>query len=433
MTLPAEVSREAAGRLVVGSPDPAPVEAATPSAGAPALASAAGLRARTRQAAKGVLKPVYHRVLAPVTRSVDTLARRLDDVQRRLDRLEDRDVSAAPTRVDRALLSEQVRSNTINQSLLKAEFGDVLRRLDDLGMAIAPASGIDGAATRLAEQREHLASLDRRLRLLDERVGRLQAAGTTAPADASTGGSASPTAPAPGRPADVPGFDYVGFERRFRGDPAEVLRIQRDRYVPLLADHGPVVDIGCGRGELLSALHEVGTEGIGVEPEPGMAAEARARGLRVEETDATAFLRSCEPASLGAIFSAHVVEHVELDYLLEFIHLAFSRLRPGGLFVAETPNPASLIVLGNSYILDPTHVRPLHPSLMAFLCENAGFRDVRLNFYSPAEGYHLPGVDPGLGEVAAAVDTGFRRLNDVLFGAQEYTVVARVGDAPATD
>ena len=42
---------------------------------------------------------------------------------------------------------------------------------------------------------------------------------------------------------------------------------------------------------------------------------------------------------------------------------------------AETPNPASLVVLGNSYVLDPTHVRPLHPSLMVFLCEGAGFRD----------------------------------------------------------
>ncbi|QCB93139.1 class I SAM-dependent methyltransferase [Cellulomonas shaoxiangyii] len=415
MTLPAEVSQEATNRLPQ-------VSAATPGPVDPPHAPSGGVRTRAKRAAKVVLKPVYQRVLAPVARSVDTLARRLDDVQRRLDRLEARDAGSAPSRVDTALLLEHVRTNTINQTLLKAEFGDVLTRMDDLGMAIAPASGIEGAAPRLAEQREHLASLDRRLRLLDERVSRLQAP--------ATGDVAVAAAPAPKRSEDVPGFDYVGFERRFRGDPAEVLRIQRERYVPLLAGQGPVVDIGCGRGELLSALAEVGTEGIGVEPEPGMAAEARARGMRVEETDATTFLRSCEPGSLGAIFSAHVVEHVELDYLLEFIHLAYSRLRPGGLFVAETPNPASLVVLGNSYILDPTHVRPLHPSLMAFLCENAGFRDVRLNFYSPAEAYHLPTVDPALGEVATAVDTGFRRLNDVLFGAQEYTVVARVGEDP---
>ncbi|SFK07204.1 methyltransferase domain-containing protein [Cellulomonas sp. KH9] len=426
MTLPAEISPEATSRLL-----PAPAAGSTPPPRADTrhAPAPAGVRTRAKHAAKAVLKPVYQRVMAPVTRSVDTLARRLEDVQQRLDHLEGRQAATAPARVDRALLSEQVQANTINQSLLKAEFGDVLRRFDDLGMAIAPATGIDGAATRLAEQREQLASLDRRLRLLDERVARLQAGGATA-AEPTTPSTPVPAA-TPARASDVPGFDYVGFERRFRGDPDEVLRIQRERYVPLLADHGPVVDIGCGRGELLSALAEVGTEGIGVEPEPGMAAEARARGLRVEETDAVTFLRQCEPGSLGAIFSAHVVEHVELDYLLEFIHLASSRLRPGGLFVAETPNPASLVVLGNSYILDPTHVRPLHPSLMAFLCENAGFHDVRLNFYSPAESYHLPAVDHDLGEVASAVDSGFRRLNDVLFGAQEYTVVARVGEAPA--
>ena len=76
--------------------------------------------------------------------------------------------------------------------------------------------------------------------------------------------------------------------------------------------------------------------------------------------------------SLGSIISVHVVEHLPLATLVELLELAATRLRPGGIFVAETPNPASLIVLGNSYILDPTHVWPLHPSLLTFLCERAG-------------------------------------------------------------
>ncbi|MDC7122967.1 class I SAM-dependent methyltransferase [Cellulomonas fimi] len=427
MTLPPEVSTQAVGVLTGTPVPPEPVQQPVDR---PQPAPAADARTRVKSSVKRAVKPVYDRVaprlFAVVVRRAEQLERELAAANARLDALEGRTAAGAPDRVNLALLVEQVRANSINQTLLKAEFADVLRRFDELGMAIAPATGIDGAAVRLAEQREQISSLDRRLRVLDSRVNAQAAA-----VQARTDDAQAPAAPAPAATGaePVPGFDYVGFERRFRGAPDEVLRIQRERYVPLLAGHGPVVDIGCGRGELLTALAEAGTDGVGVEPEPGMAAEARARGLTIAETDAVAFLRDAEPGSLGAIFSAHVVEHVELDYLLEFIHLAVSRLRPGGLFVAETPNPASLIVLGNSYILDPTHVRPLHPSLLAFLCENAGFRDVRLNFYSPAEGYHLPTVDPELGEVAAAVSTGFGRLNDVLFGAQEYTVVATRGPA----
>jgi hypothetical protein len=95
------------------------------------------------------------------------------------------------------------------------------------------------------------------------------------------------------------------------------------------------------------------------------------------------------------------------------------------VLIAETPNPAALIVLGNSYILDPTHVRPLHPSLLSFLCEGAGFRDVRLRFYAPASDYHLQPVrDPAAPAWIAQVNEAFAKLNSVLFGPQDYAVIA---------
>ena len=188
--------------------------------------------------------------------------------------------------------------------------------------------------------------------------------------------------------------------------------------------------MGCGRGELLELLAGRGVEVLGVDTDPGMVVEARERGLHVDQADVVAWLRQRPEHSLGAIFSAHLAEHLELDALLEFIDLARSRLVPGGVFVAETPNPASLIVLGNSYILDPTHVRPLHPSLLSFFCENAGFRDVRLWFFSPAEGYHLPLLDgPDVPGWAAPVNVALTRLNEVLFGPQEYAVVATTAPA----
>jgi SAM-dependent methyltransferase len=205
-----------------------------------------------------------------------------------------------------------------------------------------------------------------------------------------------------------------------------------ERYLDLLAENAPVIDVGCGRGELVELLRQRGVEAIGVDTDPSMVAEARDRGLDVRLVDGGSFLRGLEPGSVGSIIATHVVEHIDLDALVELLELAATRLRPGGVLIAETPNPASLIVLGNSYILDPTHVRPLHPSLLAFLCEGAGFRDVRLRFYEPATGYHLPKItDPQAPPWVKQVNDAFSKLNEVLFGPQEYAVIARA--APALD
>lgn len=432
MTLPPEL-RSGATQALRTVTDQQPVVEARP---APPVAPApVSLKRKVRSSVGRVARPALNRiqpVLQRGLRGTESQRHALDEANRRIDELERRLFDAAGGRVDLALMQQRLQANEINQTLQKADFGDVVRRFEALGDAIAPGAGIHAAAIRLAEQREQLHSLDRRLRVLDSRVNSALVAPEGAP-PLPPAGTPAPTAPTeapvattvePDADAHSAGFDYVGFEGRFRGEPDEILRVQRERYIPILTGHGPVVDIGCGRGELLDALREAGIDGIGVEPEPGMAAEARARGLVVEQTDALGFLRAQEPGSLGAVFSAHVLEHLELDYLLEFIQLSLSRLRPGGIFVAETPNPASLIVLGNSYILDPTHVWPLHPSLTSFLCESAGFRDIHLAFHAPATGYHLPKAEPQLGDLARVVNEGFTRLNDVLFGPQDYTIVA---------
>lgn len=140
------------------------------------------------------------------------------------------------------------------------------------------------------------------------------------------------------------------------------------------------------------------------------------------------YLNTCEPESLGAVFSAHVAEHIPFDALLEVVHASLRALRPGGVFVAETPNPTSLIVPSNSFILDPTHLRPIHPSLFAFACETAGFRDVRLHFYSPATGYQLEKMVDDGAESSARFNAAVDRLNEVLFGPQEYAVIATKAD-----
>jgi SAM-dependent methyltransferase len=378
----------------------------------PPLAASAQRRLADRLAARGkrearrIIARGVRPVIQPNIEATDHALHRIAQLEQQLQALQSR-------RIEEETIRLETHAATVNLELLKGQVLSVVEQLEGLGMAIAPATGLEGAGVRLAELRERVNGLDRRLRTLTS--------DSTRPI--------GPSSPAPGAPAAAgpssASFDYVGFERRFRGDPAVVLANLEKRYADVLADHAPVVDIGCGRAELVGLLAERGVAAVGIDTDPSMVAEARDQGLDVRLQDGLDYLESQPPGSIGAIIATHLVEHLELDPLIKLLELSVSRLKPGGIFIAETPNPASLIVLGNSYILDPTHVRPLHPSLLSFLCEGAGFRDVRLAFYEPARDYHLPLVsDADAPAWAATVNTALSKLNDVLFGAQEYSVTA---------
>lgn len=427
LALPGELSRDKTDRLRPPQPDQVPEEEVAPE---PAPVAAPAPVAGPRRRAVGLAKRAARQLLGE--RGVDKLRGylRVDEALRvgseslrRTAELEQQVASMQRYALGAELVQAEAHAASINLELLKGEVRSVIQTLEDLGMAIAPAAGLAGAGERLSELRERVNGLDRRLRTL-------QAQATTP----------APAAPAPAPPAaagSVPAapssalFDYVGFERRFRGDPEAVAAALAERYLDLLVANPPVVDIGCGRAELVEMLAKRGVEAIGVDTDPSMVAEARDRGLDVRQVDGNSFLRSREPGSLGAIIATHLVEHLEFADLVELLELAATRLRPGGVLIAETPNPTSLVVLGNSFILDPTHLRPLHPSLLTFLCEGAGFRDVRLRFHAPASDYHLPMIDePDAPPWTKRINEAFARLNQVLFGPQEYALIATA--APPT-
>jgi SAM-dependent methyltransferase len=419
MTLPPALAQDATERLRTS-----PV---APAASAGRAGGTAGGTARAKQLLRRtggrVLRKAEAVGLLRARQAAHQANVRLDGLERTVDELRTSSVSAVVQRDRAAQLSEQVHALTVNQSSLK----DEVRRLEAivlaLGWAIAPGAGIEGAEVRLAELRERVNGLDRRLRTL--------ALPSSAPTDGAAITDSGPTTES--APAAAPQsalFDYVGFERRFRGDPDAVSTTLWERYGERLAAHPPVVDLGCGRAELLVRLRERGVEAHGVDTDPSMVLEARDAGLDVVEADALSWLAAQPEHSLGSIIATHLVEHLQLDDLVRLLELAVSRLKPGGVFIAETPNPQSLIVLGNSYVLDPTHVRPVHPSLLTFLCEGAGFRDVRVEFFAPAVGYHLPPIsDPAAPAWVEQLNDSLEKLNQVLFGPQDYAAIATTPDA----
>lgn len=164
---------------------------------------------------------------------------------------------------------------------------------------------------------------------------------------------------------------YRAFTDAFRGSEEHVRALQ-EGYVDLLRDHAPVLDLGCGRGELLDLLAGAGVAASGVDGDAEMTAACVAKGLDVRQGDAIAYLGDVPDGSLGAIVAMQVVEHLPAAALDELLELSRAKLRDGGVLVAETVNPHALNAM-KAFWVDPTHHHPLFPETLLELCRIAGF------------------------------------------------------------
>ena len=170
---------------------------------------------------------------------------------------------------------------------------------------------------------------------------------------------------------------YRAFEDRYRGS-RDTIKQRLRAYAPFLAPlaaTGPAraLDLGCGRGEWLELLGETGLAARGIDLDDAMLEACRERGLQVETADALAALKAQPDDSLALVSAFHLVEHIPFDMVRELIAEALRVLQPGGLLILETPNPENLVVGASSFYMDPSHLRPIPPPLLAFAAEHAGF------------------------------------------------------------
>jgi len=140
-----------------------------------------------------------------------------------------------------------------------------------------------------------------------------------------------------------------------------------------------------------------------------------------------------EEGSLGGVVSFHVIEHLPADALDRLVRLAYRALRPGGVLILETPNPLSVVVAARNFWLDPTHVRPVHPESLKLMYELAGFDPVeRLDLRPFPANERLPEIDLAMlpavqRPLADQVNRLRDRLDDLLFGCQDFGMVGRKG------
>jgi 2-polyprenyl-3-methyl-5-hydroxy-6-metoxy-1,4-benzoquinol methylase len=215
---------------------------------------------------------------------------------------------------------------------------------------------------------------------------------------------------------------YVALEDEFRGS-REDIKDRLSDYPPKLAEAGigsqamPILDVGCGRGEWLELLRERGWQASGVDLNRVLVAMCQERGLPVIEADAIDYLRSLPEASLGAVTAFHLIEHLPLPRLIDFLDATVRALKPGGMAIFETPNPNNVFVSSRYFYLDPTHRHPIPPALGQFLAEARGLRRVEILELHPWPEAHHVDTRTG-GEVAA-------RFNECFYGPQDYAIIGR--------
>jgi SAM-dependent methyltransferase len=218
------------------------------------------------------------------------------------------------------------------------------------------------------------------------------------------------------------------FREVERGSREEVMA-KLAPYVPRFVGHQPVVDLGCGSGEFLELARNAGLAAYGVEIDAEAVSHCREMGLDAREEDLFSHLASVAEGTLGGVFISQVVEHLAPATIPDLMTHVARALAQDGVAVVETPNPATFATHVHSFWRDPTHIRPVPQAALSFAARSAGLVVEEVVYSSPLPDEErlqpIPGVlaDPEAQAVAEAFNAALHRLNEVLFGFQDYALV----------
>jgi SAM-dependent methyltransferase len=187
--------------------------------------------------------------------------------------------------------------------------------------------------------------------------------------------------------AYYPDMDYHAFKqtgKKSGGIKARIVESRRKREAQgMLAGlpHGAnVLEIGCGTGDMLVMLRDLGANVTGIEPNHAAADVGRARGLTIHTgmlDDAT-----LPESSFDLVFMRYALEHVHSPRAV--LQRIEALLRPGGRAVFLIPNAHSLDakLFGKWWrgLDSPRHLYLFTPRIMSRYAEIAGLRVAQIAF-----------------------------------------------------
>lgn len=157
--------------------------------------------------------------------------------------------------------------------------------------------------------------------------------------------------------------------------------------VPAIPDSltgGKILDVGCGVGDTLILLKELGWETYGIDIDETAVAVAKKRGVDHVRVGFYQDISTYPDNFFDAIRLYHVIEH--LDDPLQCLRLVNKKLKKGGQLIIGTPNIESLVshLFGTYwYNLDaPRHLVLFSPRTLREAVVQSGFRVTHVEFCS---------------------------------------------------
>jgi 2-polyprenyl-3-methyl-5-hydroxy-6-metoxy-1,4-benzoquinol methylase len=218
--------------------------------------------------------------------------------------------------------------------------------------------------------------------------------------------------------ADDPSLDnfYIAFEDKFRGSE-KMIKERLGEHLNHFKENEtgnkklPIVDLGCGRGELLSLLKDNHIPAIGVDMNSSMVERARSNGFDAVQNDAISYLIQQKNNSVAAITGFHLVEHLPFGMLIRMFEECYRVVAKNGYVFFETPNPENIMVGSCNFYMDPSHINPLPPDLLAFALDTVGFSSEIIRLHPVQE--NIEHKDPIVKDMATH-----------LYGSRDYAVKA---------
>ena len=141
---------------------------------------------------------------------------------------------------------------------------------------------------------------------------------------------------------------------------------------------GRLLELGVGSGDTLKLFSNWGWQVEGLDFDTEAVKYATSQGLKVYAGDI--FSQNFVSGSFDAVFSSHVLEHVPDPVAL--MQESLRVLKPGGIFVAVTPNASSKLhrVFKSNWrgLEPPRHLNIFTPEALLIAAKNAGLNNINI-------------------------------------------------------
>lgn len=154
-----------------------------------------------------------------------------------------------------------------------------------------------------------------------------------------------------------------------------------EEIIKNLDNHSKILDVGCGKGELLKVLEDYhktfNLYGIEIDKTTYNLAKKKLKKTKIINKDALTALKNFENY-FDVIFLIDVLEHIDENKIFLFLSLVYKSLKKNGSLVLRVPNAESVFTGSYMRYIDPTHtISFTKESLTAILLDN-NFKDIKI-------------------------------------------------------